>query len=252
MLHRIRSQFSTAALVLSVVALLAALTGGALAASSADHASLSKAKKGPRGPKGPAGPAGPQGPVGPQGSVGPQGAAGADGTNGTNGTNGTSVTSEEFVGVKEGHCAGAGGSKFAAANGNTFACNGKEGSPWTVGGTLPSGETEVGTWATLYKGTTFIPISLTLPVVPAPEPIYVTGASATGCPGIVSGVPTADPGKLCIYRANPGSASVEGFPILLKPVATEEAGATPAGTVLLDACAEAECNRYGMWAVTAA
>jgi hypothetical protein len=72
---------------------------------------------------------------GPQGAKGEPGAPGTNGTNGTNGADGkdgVSVTSEsEPAGA---NCA-EGGSKFTAANGITFACNGANGSsgaPWDI------------------------------------------------------------------------------------------------------------------------
>ncbi|MGV1047748.1 MAG: hypothetical protein ACOYD4_04380 [Solirubrobacterales bacterium] len=72
--------------VISVIALVFAMSGGALAAkdhlqgSGPDQAEASKgakngAKKIKRGPRGKPGAAGPQGPVGPVGPVGPQGSA---------------------------------------------------------------------------------------------------------------------------------------------------------------------------------
>ena len=82
--------------VISVIALVFAMFGGAYAASNSSGGgkatASAKAKKGPRGPKGPkgdTGPAGPQGPAGAKGDTGAPGANGKDGTNGTNGTNGT-------------------------------------------------------------------------------------------------------------------------------------------------------------------
>jgi hypothetical protein len=58
------------------------------------------------------------------GTKGDKGDPGANGTNGTNGTNGVSVTSAaELPGA---NCAD-GGSKFTAANGVTYACNGAKG-----------------------------------------------------------------------------------------------------------------------------
>jgi hypothetical protein len=70
-----------------------------------------------------------QGPQGPKGDRGPQGQQGAPGVSGANGTNGTSVTSTtEPAGA---NCPG-GGSKFTAANGVTYACNGTNGAASVV------------------------------------------------------------------------------------------------------------------------
>jgi hypothetical protein len=74
--------------------------------------------------------AGQPGPPGPQGAKGEPGAPGTNGTNGTNGTdgadgqNGVSVTTaSEPAGA---NCP-SGGSRFTAANGVTYACNGAPG-----------------------------------------------------------------------------------------------------------------------------
>ncbi len=170
--------------VISVIALVFAMLGGAYAASSNDSgkATASKAKvvKGPRGPKGATGPAGPQGP---SGADGKDGASGSNGKDGASGTDGASVTSTEFSGAHAGCSESRGGSEFVSASDVTYACNGKagkngtsvaieefsgekgsckeggseltaganvsyacNGSPWVAGGTLPKGKTEAGTW----------------------------------------------------------------------------------------------------------
>lgn len=174
MLNRLRDQLGGAGFVVAIVALIAALGGGAYAATHAATASkkakpLTKAQiialiKSHAG-SGPVGPAGPAGAPGAPGKDGLNGTNGKDGTNGTNGTNGqdgedgvdgTSVTSSESAGTIDGtHCVNRGGSKFTAVNGNTYACNGEKGEkgdPWTAGGTLPVGATETGTWASPTVG----------------------------------------------------------------------------------------------------
>ena len=167
------------------MALVFALTGGAVAATSHGGGgsgapakatasvrpvatvakAKSKAKSGPRGPKGAAGPTGQAGKNGANGATGPAGAPGAKGENGAAGgpgSNGTGVTSTAFSGEK-GSCV-EGGTELTSASGTTLVCNGEsgpkgrngsEGSPWTDGGTLPTetGEegkpaTETGSWAT--------------------------------------------------------------------------------------------------------
>jgi hypothetical protein len=144
--------------VVATFALVFAMSGGALAASKylitstkqikPSVLSSLKGKAGPAGTSGAQGSAGPGGPAGPQGPVGPAGAAGGAGVKGENGT---SVTSSESANAIEGHCngttsGGKGGSKFVSASGTTYACNGKQGEPWTAGGTLPSGKTETGSF----------------------------------------------------------------------------------------------------------
>jgi hypothetical protein len=152
MLTRIREQLGTAGLIVAVVALVAALTGGAIAATDGGKATSSaKAKKGPRGPKGPKGATGangPQGPAGNPGANGKDGAPGLNGTDGTNGTNGKSVVvGTESTGT--GNCGGNGGATVeveATPASKKYACNGAPGSPWTAGGTLPDGATQTGVW----------------------------------------------------------------------------------------------------------
>jgi len=149
--------------VISVIALVFAMLGGAYAASNSgggkNATASAKAKKGPRGPRGPQGPAGPAGPQGPAGPAGKDGAnglngldgeAGKNGTNGTNGKNGSSV--ENTVEPDGANCT-EGGSKFVVGTGTpTYACNGEDGEDGEDGetgftATLPSGETETGAWA---------------------------------------------------------------------------------------------------------
>ena len=185
--------------VISVIALLFAMIGGAYAASDnsgSDKASASaKAKKGPRGPRGPrgpVGPAGPQGPAGPAGAAGAKGAAGAQGERGATGPAGP-----------------AGSQGTPGATGAT----GPEGSPWSAGGTLPSGETETGTWAfvigpeepTLGFAVGKAPISFSIPV-PGPGKVGALSAhrlkqgeeETVECPGTYL-EPKAEPGHLCVY-----------------------------------------------------
>ena len=91
-----------------------------------------------------------------------------------------------------------------------------------------------------------IPISFALPVEVAPEAIFVEGASATGCPGVENGVPTAESGKLCIYKKTgpnaPSISSGTGFP---------NPGADSNGAVMFFTCASPSCTWAGSWAVTA-
>ena len=115
----LHNQFGTAGLILSVVAIVLALGGGAYAANNT--ATASKAgKPGPRGKIGATGPAGPQGTAGPTGPTGP---AGTNGENGTNGTNGESVVTSRT----EGECAS--GTIRSPTKRLRKACNGKPASP---------------------------------------------------------------------------------------------------------------------------
>jgi len=252
-IHAIREPFGTAGLILACVALIAALTGGAYAASGGLTSQQTKevkkiAKKF----------AGKPGAVGPQGSPGPAGSNGKDGASGTNGANGKSVIiAAEATGTTK--CEERGGASFEVegSGAKQYACNGEEGSPWTAGGALPAGESETG----IYGGVTelnqivALPISFALPVDPAPEPIFVAGTSAAGCPGVVAGVPTAEPGKLCVYKgAEFGGLEEAAPPTFLQPDSPSfTPGATPAGTLLGGGlCGASTCSWFGTWAVTAA
>ena len=219
--------------VISVIALLFAMIGGAYAASensSSDKASASaKAKKGPRGPRGPRGPKGPVGPAGPQGPAGPAGAAGAKGAQGAQGERGATGP----AGLN-----GSNGTQGAAGPAGPAGATGPEGSPWTAGGTLPSGETLVGTWAFVVgpENPTFglafgkAAISFSIPV-PGPGKVGPLSAhrlkqgeeETAECPGSYL-EPKAEPGHLCVYTlveldagpnvevdlpANPGSWDIQ-------------------------------------------
>ncbi len=277
MLSPLRNRFGIPG-VISVVALVFAMLGGAYAANNSSDGGATasaKAKKGPRGPKGATGPAGPAGPAGAKGDAGANGsngAAGATGPTGATGTNGVSVNSQQFPGVIDGDkCAGVGGSKFVAGASTTYACNGAKGEPWTPGGTLPPGETLTGAWSTSatkvatvdFKTETVsntaenqaaqADISFPIPLATAPQATFVGKASsAPGCPGVVAGVPTADPGNLCVYATlHPNSASAAA-PIFIKTTALFSVGASTSGTVLQYTCLAVACASIGSWAVTAA
>jgi hypothetical protein len=237
-----RKHFTYANVVTTLV-LVFAMSGGAYAASkyvitSTKQVSPSvlkslKGKGGANGAQGPAGPMGPAGSAGAPGAKGQTGAAGKDGapgekgvpgekgtpgTNGFNGTNGVSVTSKEFAG-SQGTCK-EGGSEFSAAsNSKTFACNGKEGkegSPWTAGGTLPAGSSETGQWSVSVnqaeERASFVTasISFTIPLANAlgKEHTHFIGPEEgegepkakmpTGCSGNFK-APKATSGNLCVF-----------------------------------------------------
>jgi hypothetical protein len=249
--------------VISVMALVFAMIGGAYAASNSSHggkatASKGKTKRGPRGPKGPAGPQGPQGPAGPTGPQGSAGANGKDGANGTNGAAGQGAETTKFSGAKGGCTEG--GIEVKSASPTAFVCNGAKGSGG--GGefpsTLPSGKTETGVWtidtSTLPSGTTsvWLPISFSIPLSTGVEVHFIPGESAPTeeCPGSPA-EPIAAKGNFCLYEL-PNFAenqSVES----LNPEAPAF-GDTKTGKVgvLLDFEFEKEIGVLrGPWAVTA-
>lgn len=205
--------------VISIIALVFALAGGAYAASSQHHRKrmgyvitrLSQIKpsvqKKLRGPRGHKGARGKPGPIGPEGVAGKDGAAGANGLNGASGKDGTSVTSADFVG-EEGPCE-EGGAKFESASSEpAYACNG---SPWTPDGTLPTGAMLTGVWTTASGSSEAIgsavisfPLRLSASISASDITIYEQGAEpGTGsCPGSPSEPSAATTGKLCVYTSN--------------------------------------------------
>jgi hypothetical protein len=209
--------------VISVIALVFAMFGGAYAATNSSGSgkatASAKAKKGPRGPKGATGPAGPAGPQGPAGANGKDGANGSNGSNGATGAAGQSVTSvTELAGA---NCAN-GGYKLTSASGTQYVCNGAKGATGPTGPTgpeggggggggfaetLPSGKTETGAFlvrgeekaAEIQLGA---PVSWSIPLTQvAAEAIIFHLTDADGdatCTGS-SIHPTAPTGKLCFY-----------------------------------------------------
>ena len=207
MLNRIRDQIGTAGLIVAVVALVVALAGGAFAATAGSSGHPKKSKAGKRGPRGLTGAEGPPGPAG---------ANGTNGSAGAPGKNGTSVTSEAEP--KGANCP-EGGTKIVGTA-TTYVCNGKEGSPWTVGGTLPKEQAEHGTWSVsgLFDEngqTYYLPISFPIPLAaPLEETAYHfvnpptiaeigEGKAPKGPAECEEGTyknPKAAPGNLCVYQ----------------------------------------------------
>jgi Collagen triple helix repeat (20 copies) len=270
--------------VISVIALVFAMLGGAYAAnnsgsgdSKASASAVKKGPRGPRGPKGPAGPAGPagvQGPAGPQGAKGDTGAAGAngkDGTNGTNGSNGTSATTASFAGVKA-PCT-EGGVEVKSANPTTLVCNGvkgadgEDGSPWTAGGVLPPNATQTGLW-TLTKDSPVIiggfyseEISFPIPLkaaldeahvryVESEVPVPADCNNGTGAaPGPAN--PEADPGFLCVFVA--GGSATSSETIFIADPSAESFGAGTIGARIVASAIEGPApDAFGSYAVTGA
>jgi hypothetical protein len=228
MFSRLRKRF-TYANVAMTLALVFAVTGGAYAASKYVITSTKQIKPSVLASlKGKAGPGGKEGPAGKEGKAGAQGPAGEKGAAGANGANGVSVTSTESK-SKIGPCT-EGGSEFKSAGGATYACygkEGKEGSPWTAGGTLPSEQTEKGDWdleaTTQAVSHVATSVSFVVPLAKAPTPHYLRFANnenpgtakepvynpttekeeeivQPACPGTYR-EPEAAPGNLCVYAS---------------------------------------------------
>ncbi|MDX6634333.1 MAG: hypothetical protein QOF06_536 [Solirubrobacterales bacterium] len=126
-IRAIREPFGTAGLILACVALIAALAGGAYAASKGltpqQKKEVKKIAKSFQG-------------TGPQGSAGAAGLAGANGKDGTNGADGVSPEGAAFTGNANG-CQ-EGGVKFTGTN-TTVACNGVKGTNGTNGKSVQVG-----------------------------------------------------------------------------------------------------------------
>jgi Collagen triple helix repeat (20 copies) len=239
MLERLRTQIGTAGLIVAILALIAALGGGAYAATTGGgKATVSaKAKKGPRGPKGATGatgatgaqgPAGPKGDTGPKGDVGARGdtgapgAPGAPGKNGTNGTNGTTGFTD----------------------------------------TLPAGKTETGTFADSEHNIDgggvneiLIPISFSIPLPASSEEVVFLNQTETeaeagtgGCTGTAI-EPTAPPGVLCIYTLEEAKTKITSKPGF---VFGGSPGYQKPGALMRFFIEESPASLYinGTWAVT--
>jgi hypothetical protein len=260
MFSRIHQKLGTASFIIAIVALVAAMTGGAYAASRGlsgkekkqvhkiakkiARAEVKKfgGKEGPSGPKGDtgfAGPVGPKGATGDRGSTGPAGPAGPVGPQGPQG-----ITGED----------------------------GEPGEPGQDGETgftevLPAGKTETGTWG-LSSPTSGIPafqeFSFPIPLSAAPTGVFVTaaemiaGTGATkGCPWDgETGPPSAAAGKLCVYAVVQELGTTAGE--FLHPAVNgffEEGqlqeGVSQAGAVMEFTCEAPGCRQAGAWAVTA-
>jgi hypothetical protein len=150
--------------VISVMALVFAMLGGAYAANNSSGGgkatASAKAKKGPRGPKGATGPAGPQGPAGATGDAGANGAAGGVGPAGPAGPEGKQG--------KEGP-------------------EGKAGKDGATGftETLPAGESETGTWTfrtelTEEISVAQVPISFPIPTAHKGRAYFFTSTQVAG------------------------------------------------------------------------
>jgi len=269
--------------VISVMALVFAMFGGAYAAnnSSSDGGKATasaKAKKGPRGPKGPKGDTGPAGPAGPQGAKGDNGAAGS---NGSNGADGKSAEAKKFTGNQNG-CS-EGGIEVTSASPTTYVCNGVKGANGTTGFTsiLPSKKTLTGTWSygplpkavVITEGeeeieqklATSANVALSFPIPMAPEtnlafhivPIQTAEEETneefpevSGCTGGTVREPAADPGNICMYELG-GNAEFTSINVLNPVTGQAGTGVGPNGGIVTFFGLEPGSRGRGTWAATA-
>jgi hypothetical protein len=268
--------------VISVIALVFAMFGGAYAASNSSGGgkatASAKAKKGPRGPKGATGPAGPAGPVGANGKDGANGTNGPNGAPGGAGPSGKSVVvgntaptcieggitvEVEGSGVKKPVCNGEAGTP-----GN----QGEKGDPWTPNNTLPVGATETGTYVfsgeglkkltpgetdyePILPGLAIAPISFTISLatpIGEEKAIFVPKSGpnpdSEHCPG--SGAePKAASGYLCVYEVE-RSGALE--PLGITELGLEAFGSAKSGALVVYEAGTSTAPRLvtGSWAVT--
>jgi collagen triple helix repeat protein len=234
MYRKLRERIGTAGLIVSILALIVALGGGAFAAAGGltgkQKKEVKTIAKQFAGKPGVQGSQGLQGPAGPQGPQGPPGAKGEDGTDGANGKSVlvTPVDPGDF------ECDELGGTLVEEEDGSqqVEVCNGKEGPPGEDGETgftevLPPGKTETGTWS--FSGTDasaagaflfdFIaPISFTIPLnsemfqVEGESKVHYQGQPdfSTFCTGSAL-EPSAPLGELCVYSGEVENAEITGI-----------------------------------------
>lgn len=226
----IREPFGTAGLIVACVALVAALAGGAYAAAGLNGKQKQEVKKIVNQTVKPGAPGAP-------GAPGLPGAPGAKGDSGAKGDTGAT------------------GPQGPQGPAGPTGPQGPGGSLWVDGGVLPSEATETGTWG-IYGGAVGpvnVPISFPIPLAEAPEAhMLADNVTTADCPGEVDGIPTAEPGHLCVYTAFAGEEV--SSPELYYPDATEEVfvgGASQTGTLIRASCEAGYCYRGGNWAVTA-
>lgn len=247
MFQALRTRFGIPG-VISVMALVFAMVGGAFAANNLDSGSGSTkasasatGKPGPRGKRGKPGKAGPAGPAGPQGPAGAAGAKGDTGAAGAAAADGISPEGTPFTGSKTvgSVTCTEGGTEYKGATTN-IVCNGRKGTNGTPGAQgdagppgppgptcnelgqclLPPEATETGVYAVSGRGplgdTMFTAISYPLRLSAQPQTHYVTNAEVTGgtappeCPGSKT-EPKAVPGNLCLYERSLFNAAFSSF-----------------------------------------
>lgn len=275
---------------------------------------------GPAGPGGPAGPAG-KGEKGETGPDGKPGKDGTSGTNGTNGESVTMTAAKKGSGAGECSEGGAaftiagktlaacngeegqegksvtnaalskgnancaeGGTEFKVGTGSpTYACSGKEGSPWTAGGTLPPGKTETGTWAASGIPATnpafsafgeYINSSISLPIPTNEsleeakvhiilfgegegEPKQAQAITNGECKGNyaapaagITGAGATATGNLCVFVASPPLVKNVGEISISSASFSSAAGKTGAVLFVHPETAKEAIFGLGVWAVT--
>ncbi len=236
---------ATYANVAATLALLFAMSGGALAASKIIITNINQIKPSVQKQLKATGPKGATGAPGTQGAQGSPGTPGSNGGQGTKGDTG----SKGDTGQK-----------------------GEEGSPWTAGGVLPSGKTERGVWTfhgradtgALFETSDYIPISFLIPLGAAINEAHIEiipeggeGKAGGGCEKGKIDNPIAKPGYFCLYTQILVEAKLgvpgESIPALRNPETNkpEEIGKSGAQLQVYFNSEGEYGTGYGVWAVTA-
>jgi Collagen triple helix repeat (20 copies) len=272
MLSRIHQKLGTAGFIISIVALVAALGGGAYAASGGLTGKQKKevekiakkyagkpGKTGAPGAPGPTGPAGAAGSKGEKGETGTKGDKGEPGGKGDNGEAGESVTVTK-INTGEAECEERGGALVELENATSGVpvCNGANG---TTGysGVLPSGKTETGVWSvgafTKQQEEEFthvyLPVSFPFPLTPGEYngEFMEVGQTSANCAGSVES-PTAAAGWMCVYLLE--ETGTAGFLRFESPDEVGEEILDQSGAILAFGQVKAGAARLyrGTWAVT--
>jgi hypothetical protein len=240
MISRMRKYFTPANAALTL-ALVLTMSGGAYAASKYLITSTKqispKVLKQLKGAKGATGAVGPQGAAGAAGAAGKEGPAGKEGKEGLVGKEGK----EGPIGPK-------------GENGK----DGKNGSPWTAGGTLPTGATETGTWAFGATAEGFLRVPVSFPIaleasLESTQVHYVNEAepAPAGCLNGTFTKPEAEEGNLCVYSGGVGGLESGFTPSVRNPESPSLlVGAGTTGAFIFMKV-EAGAQGSGTWAVTA-
>jgi len=260
---------------------------GALRLVSGDHCSRheSAIEWNVQGPEGPTGAAGAQGVRGATGEAGPEGPAGLNGVQGAAGPRGaTGATGAAGPAGVQGATGAAGpaGAKGATGPSGTAGINGATGPTGPAAGltgpagptgatgaflsTLPSGQSETGTWVASSPGAAELGGQAT-GVIAFPVPLSVAissskvkyntatgpGKTSTGCTGTLE-APTAAKGDLCTYAGKEELGPDTSFKGIQN--ASGVAGSSQAGAFVIFEASEKEpatniVKVQGTWAVTA-
>jgi Collagen triple helix repeat (20 copies) len=258
MFNRIHQKLGTASFIISIVALVAALGGGAYAASGG--LSGKQKKEVEKIAKKYAGKPGTNGTNGTNGAKGDTGAAGTNGTNGTNGSpggpgaSGKSIESRSIAKGEPAQCNGSGGVELEVEGSGSPSeiCNGQ---PWNPAG-LPKGATETGTWslnaseASASSGDrVLIPLSFPIPLGEAIEGAanvhFVGEVGDATCRGTYTH-PTAPEGMICVYHTEVVNARFAG----VESVEQELNEVNPTGGFLKFNEVKDHAEAWGSFAVT--